>query len=225
MRLMSKLFSTVAQTVGSPMVLQTVGRRIAPGHGHNLLTTSNFSAHCRAEKMLSIFNIVPQQDDLIASASHTCLPLFFQLCKATSRGGTDKQILKLHLPLCFEQRHNNQLWSIFLKSLTSPSHPVHHAHSVSHLTVTMKSTTATVIAFCAIFALAAPPARRDEWQPTTSTASFPEGAPVPAPTAHPNTEWQPEGNQTCVYVTSNYQWTGYGINLCNPAGECCKPLP
>ncbi|CZT14598.1 uncharacterized protein RCC_00573 [Ramularia collo-cygni] len=89
----------------------------------------------------------------------------------------------------------------------------------------MQTSIATIIAFCAISVLAAPPARRDEWQPTTSTASWPEGAPIPAPTDHPNTEWQPQGNQTCIYITSNYQWTGYGINLCNTAGVCADKLP
>jgi hypothetical protein len=72
---------------------------------------------------------------------------------------------------------------------------------------------------------ALPPLRRDEWQPSNSSITWPSGAPIPAPTNHPGAGWQPQGNQTCIYLTNAYQWTGYGINLCNPAGVCGAYCP
>ena len=82
----------------------------------------------------------------------------------------------------------------------------------------MKATYLGLTAAAAALALAAPPVARDEWP---ITLPWPTAAPIP--TSDPN--WQPADNQVCLYLTNDYFWQGYGVNLCMTNDQCSKCFP
>ncbi|KAF7185801.1 hypothetical protein HII31_12903 [Pseudocercospora fuligena] len=83
----------------------------------------------------------------------------------------------------------------------------------------MKTTYLGLLAAAAAgLALAAPPVARDEWP---ITLPWPTAAPIP--TSDPN--WQPADNQVCLYLTNDYFWQGYGVNLCITNDQCSPKVP
>ncbi|KXT02090.1 hypothetical protein AC578_6708 [Pseudocercospora eumusae] len=82
----------------------------------------------------------------------------------------------------------------------------------------MKPTYFGLAAAAAGLALAAPPVARDEWP---ITLPWPTAAPIPTP--DPN--WQPADDQVCLYLTNDYFWQGYGVNLCMTNDQCSPKVP
>lgn len=79
----------------------------------------------------------------------------------------------------------------------------------------MEATLLAALMGFGLLVTALPPAARDEWQGVDPSITFPGGS---LPTIDP--QWQPEDNQTCFYMTNDYDWRGYGVNLCSATGEC-----
>ncbi|KXT18414.1 hypothetical protein AC579_8144 [Pseudocercospora musae] len=75
------------------------------------------------------------------------------------------------------------------------------------------------LAAAAGLAFAAPPVARDEWP---ITLPWPTAA-APMPTSDPN--WQPADQQVCLYLTNDYFWQGYGVNLCMANDQCSPKVP
>ncbi|SMR56563.1 unnamed protein product [Zymoseptoria tritici ST99CH_3D1] len=94
-----------------------------------------------------------------------------------------------------------------------------------------------VLASAILSVTAAPPLRRDEWQPADPNQDPPQVANVPSITstaavssttfdsAVTDSSWEPADDQTCIYMTSAIGWEGEGLNLCNPSGQCAPKLP